>query len=355
MRFQWPELLWLLLLVPVLIGVYLYALRRKKKASVRFASLMLVRDAIGPGQAIRRHLPPALILVAMVAAIIAMARPSATLTLPSEYMTLILAIDVSRSMQAADVAPNRITAAQQAVRAFIDELPRNVRMGIVSFAGTAQVVQTPTESREDLVNAVNRFQLQRATATGSGLLVSLAQLLPDAGIDLESAVFDSSFSRWSGGAASLDKPRRKEEKGARKDFTPVPPGSYTSGAIILLSDGRRTTGPDPLEAAKIAADRGVRVYTVGFGTKEGGLIGVEEWSFYVRLDEETLKAIAAITGAEYFYAGTADDLKKVYQNLQSKIGLEKRDTEIGAVFSALTALLVVLSAVLSMLWFRRRA
>ena len=315
---------------------------------------MLVRDAIGPGQTIRRHLPPGLILVAMIAAIVAMARPSATLTLPSDYMTLILAIDVSRSMQAADVAPNRITAAQQAVRAFIEELPRNVRMGIVSFAGTAQVVQTPTENREDLLNAVNRFQLQRATATGSGLLVSLTQLLPDAGIDLESAVFDTSFSRWGGGAASLDKARKKDDKAAKKDFTPVPPGSYASGAIILLSDGRRTTGPDPLEAAKLAADRGVRVYTVGFGTKEGGLIGGEEWSFYVRLDEETLKSVAAITGAEYFYAGTADDLKKVYQNLQSKIGLEKRDTEIGAIFSALTALLVVLAAVLSMLWFHRR-
>ena len=354
MRFQWPELLWLLFLVPVLVGAYLYALRRKKKASVRFASLMLVRDAIGPGQTIRRHLPPGLILIAMIAAIVAMARPSATLTLPSDYMTLILAIDVSRSMQAADVAPNRITAAQQAVRAFIEELPRNVRMGIVSFAGTAQVVQTPTENREDLLNAVNRFQLQRATATGSGLLVSLTQLLPDAGIDLESAVFDTSFSRWGGGAASLDKARKKDDKAAKKDFTPVPPGSYASGAIILLSDGRRTTGPDPLEAAKLAADRGVRVYTVGFGTKEGGLIGGEEWSFYVRLDEETLKSVAAITGAEYFYAGTADDLKKVYQNLQSKIGLEKRDTEIGAIFSALTALLVVLAAVLSMLWFHRR-
>lgn len=357
MRFQWPLLLWLLLLVPVLVGAYVYALSRKKKASVRYASLMLVRDAIGSGQAIRRHLPPALILVAMIAAIIAMARPSATLTLPSEYMTLILAIDVSRSMQAADVAPNRITAAQTAVKAFIEELPRNVRMGIVSFAGTAQVVQTPTENRDDLLAAVNRFQLQRATATGSGLLVSLSQLLPDAGIDLESAVFDSAFSRYGGGAASLDKPRKGKEggkDGAKKDFTPVPPGSYTSGAIILLSDGRRTTGPDPLEAAKLAADRGVRVYTVGFGTKEGGLIGGEEWSFYVRLDEETLKSVAAITGAEYFYAGTAEDLKKVYQNLQLKIGLEKKDTEIGALFSALTALLVVIAAVLSMLWFHRR-
>jgi Ca-activated chloride channel family protein len=354
MRFLWPDLLWLLLAIPALVAAYLYALRRKKKTAVRYASLMLVRDAIGPGQAFRRHLPPALFLLAMAIAILAIARPSATVTLPSEYMTLILAVDVSRSMQASDVTPTRITAAQAAVKSFIEELPRNVRMGIVTFAGTASVVQTPTENRDDLTAAINRFQLQRATATGSGLLVSLAQLLPEAGIDLEAAVFDSAFSRYGGGAASLDRPR-KAEKAAKKDFTPVPPGSYTSGAIILLSDGRRTTGPDPIEAAKLAADRGVRVYTVGFGTKEGGMIGDDQWSFYVRLDEETLKAVATITGAEYFYAGTAADLRKVYQNLTLKFGLERKDTEVSALFSAAAALLVVLAAALSLLWFHRRA
>ena len=166
-------------------------------------------------------------------------------------------------------------------------------------------------------------------------------------------MFDSAFSRYGGGAASLDRPR-KAEKAAKKDFTPVPPGSYTSGAIILLSDGRRTTGPDPIEAAKLAADRGVRVYTVGFGTKEGAMIGDEQWSFYVRLDEETLKAVAAITGAEYFYAGTAADLRKVYQNLTLKFGLERKETEISALFSAAAALLVVIAALLSLLWFHRR-
>jgi Ca-activated chloride channel family protein len=353
MRFLWPDLLWLLLALPALVAAYLYALRKKKKAAVRYASLMLVRDAISPGQAFRRHLPPFLFLVAMVTAILAIARPSATVTLPSEYMTLILAMDVSRSMQAADVAPNRITAAQAAVKSFIEELPRNVRIGIVSFAGTASVVQTPTENREDLLAAINRFQLQHATATGSGLLLSLAQLLPDAGVDLESAVFDSAFSRYGGGAASLDRPR-KAEKAAKKNFTPVPPGSYTSGAIVLLSDGRRTTGPDPIEAAKLAADHGVRVYTVGFGTKEGAMIDSGYMSFYVRLDEETLKAVAAMTGAEYFHAGTAADLRKVYQNLSLKFGLERRETEISALFSAAAALLVVIAALLSLLWFHRR-
>src|SRR5512141_265832 len=354
MRFVWPDLLWLLLLIPVLVAAYLLALRRRKLAAVRFASLMLVRDAIGPGQIIRRHLPPALILIAVILGIVAVARPTATLTLPDEHMTLIMALGVSRSMQAADVLPNRITAMQAAARSFIEELPRNVRLGIVSFAGTANVVQTPTENRDDLIAAIDRFQLQRATATGSGLLVSLAQLLPDAGIDLESVVFDSAFSRYGGGAASLDKPR-KDKKATKKEFEPVAPGSYTSGAIILLSDGRRTTGPDPIEAAKLAADHGVRVYTVGFGTAEGGTIdGFEGWSFYVRLDEETLKAIAQITGAEYFYAGTAADLRKVYQNLNLKFGLERKETEIGALFSAAAVVFLVIAGILSMLWFHRK-
>jgi Ca-activated chloride channel family protein len=352
MQFLWPELLWLLLAVPALVGAYVVALRRKKKAALRYASLMLVRDAIGRSQGWRRHLPPALFLLAMVIAILGIARPSASITLPSEHMTLILAMDVSRSMQASDVEPTRISAAQATVKSFVEELPRDVRLGIVSFAGTASVVQTPTENHDDLIAAINRFELQRGTATGSGLLVSLAQLLPDAGIDLESAVFDPAFSRYGGGAAAIDRPRKKE-KAAKKEFAPVPPGSYTSGAIILLSDGRRTTGPDPIEAAKLAADHGVRVYTVGFGTKDGGMIGDGQWSFYVRLDEDTLKSIASITGAEYFHAGTAADLRQVYKKLTLKLGLERNETEIGALFSAAAALLLVLSAVLSLLWFHR--
>jgi Ca-activated chloride channel family protein len=138
-------------------------------------------------------------------------------------------------------------------------------------------------------------------------------------------------------------------------FTPVPPASYPSAAIILLTDGQRTTGPDPVEAAKMAADRGVRVYTVGVGTKEGETIGFEGWSMRVRLDEDTLKSIANITLADYFYAGTADDLKKVYQGLSTRLIVEKKETEITALFAALGALLVVCAAGLSVWWFGRVA
>lgn len=354
MRFLWPEMLWLLLAIPLMAGAYVYALRRKKKAAIRYASLILVRDALGKRPGWRRHLPPALFLMAMTAALLALARPATTLVLPSESMTLIMAMDVSRSMLAGDVSPNRITAAQAAVKSFVEEMPRNIRLGIVSFAGSASVVQTPTDVREDLTAAVDRFQLQRGTATGAGLLVAISQLLPDAGIDVESQIFDNSFSfRSSEETKSLEAKRKAKQ--AEKKFVPVPPGSYTGGAIVLLSDGRRTHGPDPLDIAKIAADRGVRVYTVGFGTLGGGEIpGFEGYSFFARLDEETLKGVASITGAEYFHAGNSNDLKKVYQHLNQKFALEKRDTEISALLSGGAALLLVLAAGLSMLWFYRR-
>jgi Ca-activated chloride channel homolog len=359
MRFLWPSLLWLLLLVPALVGAYLFMLSRRKKSAINYASLMLVRDSIGPGQKIRRHLPPALFLLAMALAIFSLARPTAPIVLPSEHTTLVMAMDVSRSMQASDVEPNRISAAQSAARRFIEELPRNVRLAIVSFAGAAAVVQTPTENRDDLLAALDRFQLQRATATGSGLIMSLAVLFPDLGFDLDAITMNPYEPGTPRGAKPLDSGRKggsnDGDKSAAAPVTPVAPGSYTSGAIILLSDGRRTTGPDPLMAAKMAADRGVRVYTVGFGTKEGSTITSDEgWSFYVRLDEETLKAIAKITGAEYFHAGSAADLRKVYEGLSAKFSMERKDTEISALFGALSALLIATAAMLSLLWFYRR-
>ena len=353
MRFLWPDLLWLLVAVPLLVALYCFLLWRRRKAAVSYASLRLVRDAIGSGQRFRRHVPPLVFLIALTAALAALARPSAVFMLPSQNMTIILAMDVSRSMRAKDVEPNRISAAQTAAKSFIEAMPAHVRVGIVTFAGTASIVQTPTNNRDDLIAAIDRFQLQRATATGSGLILSLSLLLPDAGIDLESMVFDRAFSRSRGRSPQIERPRRLEKSEPKGDFKPVAPGSYTSGAIILLSDGRRTTGPDPLEAAKMAADRGVRVYTVGFGTKEGGAIDFDGWSAYVMLDEETLKQVASITDAEYFHAGTAADLKKVYQSLNSKLALEQRDTEVTALLGALAVLLVISAATLSLVWFHR--
>jgi Ca-activated chloride channel family protein len=344
MNFLWPEFLWLLLGLPLLVLLYVWLLRRKKKTALRYASLSIVKEALGPGQTIRRHIPPALFLLALAAMLIAAARPQAVVTLPSNQQTIILAMDVSGSMRATDVKPNRLEAAQTAAKSFLAELPRHVKVGIVAFAGSAQVAQLPTVNREDLVTAIDRFQLQRATATGNAIVISLATLFPDAGIDLQAM------------QSGRDRPRGfaiDEEKKEKKEFTPVPPGSYSSAAIIMLTDGQRTTGVDPLEAAKLAADRGIRVYTVGIGTVDGETIGFEGWSMRVRLDEETLKAIATKTNAEYYYAGTAQDLKKVYETLSSRLTVEKKETEVSALFSMAAAALALVAAALSLLWFNR--
>jgi Ca-activated chloride channel family protein len=345
MTFLWPDMLWLLMAVPALVAVYIFLLRRKKKAALRYASLSMLKEAMGAGQRFRRHVPPLLFLLALATMTVAVARPAAIVTLPTQQQTIILAMDASGSMRAKDVEPNRLVAAQEAAKAFVADLPRDVRVGVVSFAGTAAVVQPPTRSREDVLAAIDRFQLQRGTAIGSGIIVSLATIFPDAGIDLSEAIYERNARR----ALPLD-PGRKPEK---KEFTPVPPGSYASAAIILLTDGQRNTGPDSLEAAKMAADRGVRVFTVGVGTTNGEVIGFEGWSFRARLDEETLKSIAGLTRGEYFYAGTALDLKKVYQGLNARLVFEKKQTEITALFSAAAAGLTLLAGLLSLLWFNR--
>ena len=344
MSFLWPKMLWLLLALPLLVALYVWLLGRRKKAVLRYANLSLVKEAMAGGQRWRRHLPPALFLLALAAMLVAVARPSAVVTLPSQHDLVVLAMDVSRSMLAEDVQPNRITAAQAAARAFIGDQPAHTRIAIVSFAGTASVVQAPTNNREDLLAAIDRFQLQRATAIGNAIVVSLATIFPEAKIDIAAV-----NATRRGGGIPLDSNTPPDAPALKA----VPPGSYGAAVIILLTDGQATTGVDPIEAARMAADRGVRVFTVGIGTKEGEILRTEGWSMRVRLDEESLKTIADLTRGEYFYAGTALDLKKVYETLNTKLVLETRQTEVTALFAALAALIALVAAGLSLWWFNR--
>ncbi len=343
MKFIWPMMLWLLLALPLLVLLYYWILKRKRRTTVRLASINVARMAMGKGPGWRRHVPPLLLLLALAALLVATARPTATITLPLAERTIILAMDVSGSMRAEDVKPNRLVASQAAAKAFVENLPREVKVGVVSFAGTAAVVQAPTISREDVLAAIDRFQLQRGTATGSGIILSLATLFPDHGIEIQSITGQRNF------------PGKEIGKKEDKVFTPVPAGSYNSAAIIMLTDGQRTTGPDPLDAAKMAAERGIRVYTVGIGTTSGEVIGFEGWSMRVKLDEETLKNVSVLTQGEYFYAGTAEDLKKVYESLSSRMVVERKETEVTALLAALGALLAALAAGLSLWWFGRVA
>ena len=346
MVFLWPSLLWLLFILPLLVLLYLWLLRRRKVQALAYPGLALVRQALGSRAQWRRHLPPLLFLLGLAALLLAAARPLAVLKLPSEQQTIILAMDVSGSMRATDVEPDRLTAAQNAAKAFIKELPRHVRVGVVAFAGTAQLTQLPTQSHDDLLKAIDSFQLQRGTATGNGIMVALATLFPDAGIDIAAL-----GGRQAMRVLPMDQVTRPEPE--QKTFTPVAPGSYRSAAIIMLTDGQRTTGVDPLEAAQWAADRGVRVYTVGVGTVQGEVIGFEGWSMRVRLDEDTLKAVALRTNAEYFHAATAQDLRKVYETLSSRISVETKETEVTALLALAGAALMLLAGALSVWWFGR--
>jgi Ca-activated chloride channel family protein len=343
MTFVWPQMLWLLASVPAAVAAYVLLMRRKRKAALRYASLTLTGNAQG-ARRMRRRVPPLLFVAALALMIVAIARPVAVVTLPSAQETVILAMDVSGSMRATDVKPSRIVAAQEAARGFIADQPRTTRIGVVSFAATAAVVQTPTHNRDDILGAIERFSLQRGTAIGSGILISLKTLFPDVDVDLRS---------WN--------PRREAAKagaigsaGSSAEEVPkAAPGSYAPAAVILLTDGQTTTGPDPIEAARMAADRGVRIYTVGIGTTSGDVITAEGWSMRVRLDDEPLKSIANITRGEYFHAGNAVDLHKIYRILNSKLLFEQKETEVTSLFAAVAAALALLSATLSLIWFNR--
>lgn len=344
MNFLWPQNLWLMLALPLLPAFYIWVLRRRTKPALRFSSLGVVRDALN--RQWRRHVPPALFLLALAVLLLAVARPTGRIALPWARSTIMLAMDTSRSMRVADVRPTRMVAAQDAAKAFLLELPRNIDVGLVTFAGSAQVAQPATLDRPSLIGAIDAIQMQMGTAVGSAIVLCLAELFPDHGIDLGEMTFGPRRK-----ARSLD----EREKPAPKQFTPVAPGSYDSAAIILLSDGRRTTGVDTLEAAKMAADRGVRVYVVGLGTVDGHLALDGGMAIYLQLDEPTLREVARMTGGEYHHAGTVEELRSVYQKLGSRLQVQKRETELTSLMAVLGALLVVAASSLSALWFGRIA
>jgi Ca-activated chloride channel family protein len=360
MTFIWGEMLWLLLLLPVLVALYLWALRRKK-SSLRYGNLALVKQAMGKSVGWRRHVPPALFLVAITILIMAVARPAAVIELASSRATVILAMDVSGSMRARDIEPSRIEASQEAARNFIRNQPADVQIGIVAFASAALLVQAPTLDREALVAAINSFDLRRGTAVGAGVLTSLATIFPDQ--DFDELQGDNPFdalgmpstrgldSRPIGGAGEPDGP----PKASVAEHIPVEPGSYESAVVILLTDGATTVGPDPIAAGRLASEYGVRVFTVGFGSTEGDVVDFGGRSMRAQLDAESLQSIADLTRAQYFEAQSAADLNKVYSSLSTKLISEKKLTEIAFLFAGIGALVALVGAGLSVLWFGRVA
>jgi len=351
--FIWPQMLWALLVVPLLGIAYVTWTRRRGSALGSLGGLAL---SAGPGRGRWRHLPPALFLLAVALLLVSVGRPAAVVTLPAQHETVILAIDISGSMRASDVKPTRLAATQTAAKAFVEAQPSSTRIGIVTFAGIASLVQPPTDNREDVLQAIDRLQPQRGTAIGSAIVVSLATIFPSAGIDLRTV------GRREGGADGNREQRRDAARAGAapipgapqaKPFEPVPAGSFDSAVIVLLSDGQSTTGPDPVAAARLAAERGVRVYTVGIGTAKGEVLRTDGWSMRVALDESGLKTVADLTRGEYFLGDSAAELKRIYQSMNSRFVMEKKELEVGAFFAAAAALFALLGAALSVAWYGR--
>jgi Ca-activated chloride channel family protein len=340
-------MLWFAVLLPLMVLAYRALLRARKKSVLAYPGLQVVREA--QAATWRRRVPAALILAAAACLVVAAARPTATITLPTDRRTIMMVMDVSGSMSADDVAPTRLSASQVAAKAFASGLPADVTIGVVAYGGEAHLVQAPTLERDQVLAAIDRFQLERATAIGSGIAVALSTLFPNERFQISGLGEPQGLARPGG--AALDAAGEHEPPPSQ----PVAPGSYDSAAIVLLTDGQNTMGPNPIDVAQIAANHGVKVFAVGFGTPEGTVVGFDGWSMRVRLDEETLKQIANLTRGEYFRAGSGADLRQVYQALRSRLVLEKKQAEITVFFACAAALLMLAGVGLSVWWFARVA
>jgi Ca-activated chloride channel family protein len=339
MSLLWPGFLLLLGLVPLLIAIYIWSLRRRRVA-LRYSSLSLVRAALPRYSQLRRHLPFAIFLLALASLVIAMGRPVRIVSVPSGQATIILALDASGSMRQTDIWPSRLQAAKSAALSFIQRQKAGTQIAIVAFAGYAELIQPATTDREALQIAVESLTTARGTAIGSGILESL-----DAIAEIDPSV-----------APSIIDPSSEEQPPA------VPKGAYVPHIIVLLTDGVATTGPLPLDAAQQAVDRGVRVYTIGFGTEAGsaqfgggGSFGGGPSQgggrgFRRGIDEETLKQIADMTDASYYAASSADELLKVFEELPTYLITKSEVMEISVAFAGLGALLVALAIGLSLRW-----
>ena len=351
MSFLWSGFLYLLLLIPLIVAIYILLLRRRRRFAIRYSSLSLVREAMSHQSWLRRHLTFILFLLALTSLVFALARPTAVMSVPSSRTTIILAMDVSRSMCSTDIEPNRLISAKEAALAFVQEQVRGRRIGIVAFAGFAELVQPPTEDQALLESAIINLTTARRTAIGSAILRSL-----DAIAEIDSSVTPSDTGNIPDGA-----------------FTPVPEGEYVPHIIVLLTDGASNAGPHPISAAIQALERGVRVYTIGFGTTNnsspmncgdqfqendqfGGGFGQPfgggggGGGFRREIDEETLIAIADMTGGSYYAATSAGELDNVFKNLPTYFSVTREETEIGAFFTAFAVLLVVIAMILSFWW-----
>jgi Ca-activated chloride channel homolog len=326
MTFAWPWMLLSLGAFPLLVLGYRRLLRRRTARRAELAALGLVATgAVASGR--RRHVVPALFLAALALLFVALARPSATIAQGHRQGTVILAFDVSGSMAATDLSPSRIAAAKSAARTFVNRQPATVRVGVVAFSGSGLITQQPTNDRSRVLAAIDRLTPQGGTALARGLQTSLSAI--------------------AGKTVQLDSPDGSVEPQGQ-DL-----GFHGSAAVILLSDGENTVGPDPLDVADLASTAGVRIYPIGLGKPEGTVLEIDGFQVATALDEPLLRQIASTTDGRYFAAADEKALTRVYGSIDLAWVVKSEHVEITALLAGAAALLLLFGTGLSLAWFGR--
>jgi Ca-activated chloride channel family protein len=335
MTFLLPQALPALLLIPLLAGVYFMLQRRRARYALRYASVGLIREAVGRGPGVRRHVPPALFLLALAAGIVALARPQILFAQHQDSGIVMLSVDVSGSMQADDVKPTRMDALKSAVSDFVQKQPNDVKIGLVAFSDQARMLQPPTSDKAAVLQAVDRLKAGGGTDMGDGLQVALDAIYSDTDIPRpQNAQSGSSSGNANDGSAAV-------------------PSSPAAASVILVSDGGANVGPPPLDVANQAAGSGIKIYTVGIGTAAGSVLHIQGQSIRTALDEKTLQGISGATGAQYFNAQSETQLSQIYGQLAMQQQTEVVPTEITFLAASGAVVFMLVAGALSLLWFNR--
>ena len=332
MSFIWPTLLLMLLSVPLLVLFYIFLQGRRRRFAARYGSLGLVNDNAGSGIGMRRHIPALIFLAGITILLFSLARPQATVSVPKIEGTVMLTFDVSGSMAAEDLQPTRMEAAKLAARQFVEQQPSGISIGVVVFSDGGISVQPPTDNREETLTTIDRLVPRRGTSIGNGILVALNTIAVDAG---DPPILNTNDLSEDPAVAPVEAPQ----------------GWYPSAVIVLFTDGENNQEPDPTMAAEVAADLGVRVYTVGIGTPAGTTIEVEGMTVHTSLDEAMLQFIAFETGGMYYNAGNENELDRIYNDLEPKLSIKPEEMEMTSIFAGLGMIIFLLGGMLSLLWF----
>ena len=321
-------MLFLLLVIPLLVGVYLYMQRRRRRALEKYGSLGFVQ-ASGRGAGNRRHIPPLLFLSSLTILTLALARPQTTVNLPHMEGTVMLVFDVSGSMAADDLKPTRMEAAKAAAQEFVKRQPSYMQIGVVAFSDGGLGVLAPTDDHEAILASIKRLSPQRGTSLANGILSAL------------DVIFNTGADATQPGGTPAPTPQ------------PVPRGSYSSAVIVLLTDGENNMNPDPLAAAQTAADRGVRIFTIGVGSAAGTNLTINGFTVHTQLDEQALKSIAEITAGKYYNAQSEEELRTIYKEVAPELTVKPQQMEVTSILAGFSSLIFLVGGAFSLLWFSR--